>query len=209
MKFLYEPTKPYIPTQFFGENKVCYKRTINGIEYANKQTEQKCPIGFASMYSMMRGHNGIDSIAKSGTPVYAMQKGKVIEVSTETERGLGVGILSEIRGDVATTYYKHRYWHFKGMNVKMGDKIKTGQLLGWADNTGYSTGDHLHIELKQTDKEGRTIHTDNGFFGAIDPLPHMHPIFALDISYFNVSIEAIAKVLDIISERVRRLLINK
>lgn len=209
MKFLYEPTKPYIVTQFFGENKVCYKRTISGIEYSYKRTEDRCPMGFESMYSQMRGHNGADSIAKSGTPVYAMQKGTVIEVSTETERGLGVGILSQIKGAVVTEYYKHRYWHFKGLNVKIGDKVKTGQLIGWADNTGYSTGDHLHIELKLTDKEGRTVHTDNGYFGGIDPLPHMYPKFALNISYINTSLEAIAKVLDVISEKVRQLLVNK
>ena len=197
MKFLYQPVKPFIFTQKFGENKACVSNFDNKTTIY-KETEASCPIGFRSVYSMMKGHNGIDLVAKRWQPVYCAQKGRVVEVETEKERGLGVGILTEHEGK----FYKHRYWHFIALNVHMGDELETGDLIGWADSTGFSTGDHLHFELKETDKFGNTLYNDNGYFGAIDPVPYMENIFALDIKGINSQIKRIRESLAILVDRL-------
>ena len=44
--------------------------------------------------------------------------------------------------------YKTIYMHFNKLNVRVGEKIKRGQVIGNVGNTGYSTGQHLHYEVR-------------------------------------------------------------
>jgi murein DD-endopeptidase MepM/ murein hydrolase activator NlpD len=184
MKFLYQPISPYEVTQHFGEDTVCYKQVGNYREYRHKATHASCPEGFKSVYSRMDGHNGLDYRAVYRQPVYASANGRVIEVSTEVDRGLGVGILSQVYNEEERRYryFKHRYWHFSALEVEMGEQVKIGQMIGRAGSTGYSTGVHLHFELKETDQHGNTINHDNGYFGAIDPTPFLYDKSAESIS---------------------------
>ena len=175
-KFLFQPVKPFIKTQNFGEDKACV--SLDGTKYVYKETNQTCPVGFKSVYSKMKGHNGIDLVAKRWQKAYAMQDGEVVEVSTDETRGLGVSILTKdkyyCQETGTTTHFVYRMWHFIGNNVHVGDKVIVGTMVGYCDSTGYSTGDHLHIELKPVTvsvKNGKRTITnvlqDNGFFGAI------------------------------------------
>jgi hypothetical protein len=127
----------------------------------------------------MKGHNGLDAWQPSGTPIYASLEGVVDEVCTEEARGLGVSLTSENKYDTTEGEYqiKHRYWHLKGINVVMGQKIKVGDLIGWLDNTGYSSGDHLHFEAKQV-ANGINVFQQNGFYGAFNPEPYFSGKFA-------------------------------
>ena len=115
----------------------------------------------------LEGHNGIDIPLFDGTPVYAMNDGIVQFAGRD-----GTGSWSvELWDDV--NLYKTVYYHAQvgGLEVKRGQRIKHGALLGYWDSTGYSTGHHLHFGLKETDKKGATINRYNGYNGAIDPLP--------------------------------------
>jgi hypothetical protein len=68
--------------------------------------------------------------------------------------------------------YKTIYYHLEKVLVKAGDKIKQGQIIGLADNTGkYTTGSHLHFGLKFL-KNGKVENYYNGYFGAVDPAPY-------------------------------------
>lgn len=187
---LFHPLKQLMISQNFGENNCCIK--INGTGNIIPRTTPTCPAGFISVYQYfgMKGHNGLDFPAKSWEPVYATLEGIVNEISTEPSRGLGVGTISEQKYETEDTFrinpvcipgsnIKVRYWHLAGVNVKIGDKVKVGDLIGWADNTGYSTGNHLHFEIKPV-KDGNNILQDNGFFGAIDPLPYMQNLSAFE-----------------------------
>lgn len=179
---LYLPVKPFVITQRFGENKGC-------IDNATSTRVIACdghnpPKGYRSVYSMMDGHNGLDCYVKHGQPVYAAREGRVLRVETEEALGLGVVLLHGPWRDEHghERYYKTRYWHLKGMEVREGDLVATGSLLGYADNTGFSAGDHLHFDLKECDMSGGTLNRDNGYFGAIDPKPHLTYIFAKHVA---------------------------
>ena len=61
---------------------------------------------------------------------------------------------------------------------QLGWQVKAGDLIGYADNTGASTGDHLHFGLKpqaQNESNGAWYNTEqlNGYNGAIDPFPFL------------------------------------
>src|SRR5690606_28123963 len=110
------------------------------------------PEGYKSVYSKMLGHNALDIRAAMWQPVYACQNGWVHELQTEVERGLGIGIITDEKYFCLETgkeeHMKYRMWHFQALNVEKGQKIKTGQLVGWAGMTGIATGPHVHLELK-------------------------------------------------------------
>lgn len=183
MKFLYKPLKPFFLGQEYGEeNTAAHLRQL----YAT--------------YGL-KGHNGLDIGAYRGQPVYCACDGKVSYVETSSGTGLAVEVLSQI-GD---KYYKHVYGHLQGYNVVRNQEVPVGTVLGWADSTGASTGDHLHFGLKECTKEGKTLNYDNGYKGAIDPLPYMFDAYAIDIApYFKQLKELIAKLSEILADLMRR-----
>ena len=83
---------------------------------------------------------------------------------------------------------KHRFWHLVEGSIKVqpGQRVESGDLLAMGDNTGMSTGNHLHRGLKpQIEENGeyRNELSGNGYYGAIDPEPYYFNIFIGD--YMN------------------------
>ena len=58
-------------------------------------------------------------------------------------------------------------------NVVLGQQVKQGDLLGHGDNTGWSTGSHLHFGMKLLNANGEVINRNNGYDGAVDPLKYL------------------------------------
>jgi len=208
MQFLYQPIKPFRISQKFGDNQVCYFKSPDGSRiYKGKFTHEDCEVkygaGWKSIYRRMRGHNGLDLYAKRWQPCYAMQHGTVLNVSTDENEGLGV----VLRHDIVGKIWKTRSWHFIQVNsaLKEGDKVKTGQLLGYCDSTGRSTGDHLHIDLKELNTDGTIKNYDNGYFGAVDPMLYMSDIFAPDVNKINKSIELAIQAIEKLTRIIRNL----
>lgn len=214
-KFLYQPVTPFRIAQYFGEDRACVS-TTDGKTVISKETEAKCPVGYTSLYTQTKGHNGLDIPAKRWQPVYAAHDGIVAEVQTEIERGLGVGIVSNEKRFFSETgkkeNYKSRYWHFIALDVHLKDEVKTGDLIGYADSTGYSTGDHLHFELKPVVilewENGLPIYNNvvqnNGFLGAVNPLPYMEMESALAVAGVVRSIkEFTARLADYLADKLR------
>ena len=86
-------------------------------------------------------HTGLDFRAASGDPVRATANGKVV---TAGWMG-GYGRMVEIdHGNWLST----RYGHLSEINVKAGDHIRIGQVIGAVGSTGRSTGPHLHYETR-------------------------------------------------------------
>ena len=92
------------------------------------------------VFKVMRMHNGIDFTAKSGTPIIATGDGTV----HRAERAGGFGNLVVIRhGNGYETYYAH----MSKINVKKGQKVERGQVIGLVGSTGTSTAPHCHYEV--------------------------------------------------------------
>lgn len=197
-KFLYQPLRPFRVFQNFGENMACSNPDRTGV--VSELPDHTCPVGKVKLYPLLglKGHNGLDCQALRWQPVYAAQDGRVDEVSTDLHRGLGVGIRTQVEG----RWFRHRYWHLIAIDVDNGAMVKTGDLIGLADSTGLSSGDHLHFELKEVDMNGRVLNQDNGYFGAIDPLPFMENKFALDVKGLVSQISLIREKLALLTDRV-------
>ena len=154
--FIFRSIKTNFITQSFGENRIPLYKELK-----------------------MLGHNGIDFLTKDGEKIYwdCDKEGLVLNIHTDNYGGLGVVVISEEK-------YKHIFWHLKSFACKAGDILDSGDLLGYADNTGRSTGTHLHRAVKQVrkNKYGNyyTINKDNGFKGAIDPMPYYKNIYVKD-----------------------------
>jgi hypothetical protein len=179
------PCRPFYVHQSFGDNSACVHPDTKKVV---TKVMGVCPVGYTDLYlfSGMKGHNGLDLYAPDGYPVYhCAPQGIVEEVVDEPARGKGLGIVSKDRFEFedGDHFAKIRYWHLKSYIVKAGDTVLRGQLIGFADNTGYSSGSHLHLELKPVDKSPTgifNVHQDNGYYGAIDPFQFMNGRYAED-----------------------------
>ncbi|MBK5247319.1 MAG: M23 family metallopeptidase, partial [Peptostreptococcaceae bacterium] len=86
-------------------------------------------------------HSGLDLAAPSGTPVQVPNNGKV----TLAASGLlstGNTIVIDHGMGLFTSYY-----HLSAMNVKAGDTVNKGDIIGAVGTTGFSTGPHLHYAV--------------------------------------------------------------
>lgn len=88
-----------------------------------------------------RRHHGIDIAAPEGTPVYATADG--IVGRADYSRSYGNVIYLDHGSDLET-----RYAHLSGFNVRSGQRVKKGDLIGFVGSTGRSTGPHLHYEVR-------------------------------------------------------------
>jgi len=86
-------------------------------------------------------HNGVDFRAPIGTPVKAVNDGVVALAENYLFEG-GFVILDHGFGINSV------YLHLSRINVKNGDKVAKGQIIGLSGNSGYSTGPHLHFTIK-------------------------------------------------------------
>lgn len=139
-KLLFRPVTPFIVNQHFGENTVCI--SLDGKRDIIMCNGLKPPKGYKSIYGP-QGHGGVDLRATHGQEVYCAQDGVVYQIDTDAKSGLDVRVESEVNG----IKFRHIYEHLMGYQPSVGDKLLAGQLIGWADNTGYSSGDHLHFEM--------------------------------------------------------------
>jgi len=105
-------------------------------------------------------HYGMDFSSPRGTPVYATGNGKVERADN---RATGFGNHIEIdHGYGYTSLYAHLYKY----NVRVGQKVKRGDVIGFVGSTGRSEGPHLHYEIF---KDGEHINPINFYYGNLSP----------------------------------------
>lgn len=85
-------------------------------------------------------HRGLDLAANQGEPIHACKDGTVIKAEYHPSWGNYVAIE---HADGMTTLYAHQQQYI----VKVGDKVKQGQTIGYVGSTGNSTGPHVHVEV--------------------------------------------------------------
>lgn len=103
-----------------------------------------------------RMHWGMDFTAPKGTPIYATGDGFVKRADN---RASGYG--KHIRVDHGFGYVS-LYAHMNKFQVKRGQKVKRGEIIGYVGNTGRSAGPHLHYEIF---KDGKKINPLNFYYG--------------------------------------------
>ena len=95
-----------------------------------------------------RAHHGVDYAAPTGTPVYAIGSGKVIEKGFQANGG---GNYVKIRhNSTYTTTYMHLSRFAKGL--KVGDMVAQKEVIGYVGSTGISTGPHLDFRVHENGK---------------------------------------------------------
>ena len=118
------------------------------------------------------GHEGLDFRALDGTPIFAAAEGDVTRVETDPESG-PYGIHVRIQHDHPTGVFKTVYAHFRRTLVEVGDHVVAGRQIGLSDNTGNSSGAHLHITLKRVGAGSPWMNTGD----IINPVPYMPDLF--------------------------------
>lgn len=112
------------------------------------------------IFKVYKMHTGVDFGAPRGTKVYATANGKVTRADSDN-RGYGKLIVVN-HGNGYETYYAH----LNAYDVKVGDKVKRGQVIGRVGSTGYSTSPHLHYEVRLNGQHTNPI---NFFYSDITP----------------------------------------
>ena len=100
-------------------------------------------------------HGGTDIAAPIGTPIYAANSGTVIDTSNDcSHSSAGVGACNHGGGYGNHVWIQHDngyqtiYGHMINTAVSTGEYVSKGQLIGYSGSTGWSTGPHLHFELR-------------------------------------------------------------
>ncbi len=94
------------------------------------------------IYRISKFHYGMDFTAPEGTEVYATGNGTVVSVQS-SQRGLGKHIIIDHGFG-----YQSVYGHLSNFNVRVGQRVQRGDIIGYVGSTGLSVADHLHYEIK-------------------------------------------------------------
>jgi murein DD-endopeptidase MepM/ murein hydrolase activator NlpD len=97
--------------------------------------------GLSQQYSAF--HPGIDMTSPVGTPIHAVAGGKV-EVKEESSVGYGRHVIVQHEDGVTSLYA-----HLSKFDVDKGQTVTKDTVIGEIGSTGWSTGDHLHLEIYQ------------------------------------------------------------
>lgn len=107
-------------------------------------------------------NTGADLAVPVGTPFKSMQQGEVIEAKTGDNGGYGNYVL--LKHNIGGKEVFTRYAHLSNFDVKAGDIVKQGQILGKTGNSGNTTGSgHVDVEAFIKGEKGKKlfIKTDN------------------------------------------------
>ena len=113
------------------------------------------------IYKVPKMHAGIDFTAATGTPIYATGDGKVLRRPKRGGSGYGKYVVIDHGYG-----YESLYAHMSVVNVRPGQAVKRGEIIGRVGNTGLSTAPHLHYEVH---RNGKKINPINFFFNDLSP----------------------------------------
>lgn len=129
-----------------------------------------------------RAHKGVDYAAPTGTPVRATADGKVIHKGRKGGYGRTV-ILKH--GKRYTTLYAHLSRYARGL--KVGGRVRQGEIIGYVGRSGLATGPHLHYEFRVDGKHKDPLKVA---VRRADPLPRT------ELARFRARIEPLVAQLD-------------
>jgi murein DD-endopeptidase MepM/ murein hydrolase activator NlpD len=115
-----------------------------------KYTRVSSPFTLSRKHPLLgitRPHHGVDLAAKYGSPIWSTGQGRVVFVGNKSGYGKTVVIQHNHQ-------YKTLYAHLSkfAKNLKVGGRVKQGEIIGYVGMTGITTGPHLHYELRVHNK---------------------------------------------------------
>ena len=162
-KQLYVQSRSYDELINMATNKSALIAAIPSIQPIANRDLKKEASGFGMridpIYKEPRMHEGMDYAAAVGTDVYSTSDGVVLRAGKISN----YGNLIEIDHGFG---YTTRYAHLSAFSVKVGQKVKRGEVIGKVGNTGKSVGPHLHYEVR---KNGRAQNPINYYFNDLSP----------------------------------------
>jgi murein DD-endopeptidase MepM/ murein hydrolase activator NlpD len=161
---LYIQSKSYDEVFSLARKKNEMLASIPGIQPVVNRELTRIASGFGyrihPIYKTSMMHEGLDFTAPIGTEIYATGNGVVVKVEA-----FGRGYGNNVTIDHGFGY-KTLYAHMSKFNVRQGQRINRGDVIGYVGNTGSSTGPHLHYEVW---KNGTKIDPINFFFNDLTP----------------------------------------
>lgn len=159
MKKVYIQSTSYDEIIDLAKNKEVMLACIPAIQPISNKDLKRTASGWGyrihPIYKIRKFHYGMDFTAPSGTEIYATGDG-VVESATSSKRGYGNHIvLNHGFG------YRTLYGHMHSFNVKEGQKVKRGDVIGFVGNSGLSTAPHLHYEVHLN---GKKVNPVNYYF---------------------------------------------
>jgi len=163
-------SRAYIQSTSFDDvvemarNKEAMLAAIPAIKPVANKSLKKMASGYGyrihPIYKVRKMHWGTDFSAPTGTPIYATGDGKVTTYK-RSRSGYGRHIVIDHGFG-----YKTLYAHMNKIEVRRGQRVKRGDVIGYIGSTGSSTAPHLHYEVM---KDGRKINPINYFFNDLSP----------------------------------------
>ena len=111
------------------------------------------------VYHTLKFHAGMDFAAPTGTKIFATGDGKV--TLAEWKQGYGKCVI------ISHGYgYETLYAHMNDFNVRAGQEVRRGDVIGFVGSTGKSTGSHLHYEVHVN---GSPVNPQNYYYADLSP----------------------------------------
>ncbi|MCC5921136.1 MAG: M23 family metallopeptidase [Cyclobacteriaceae bacterium] len=158
-KQMYIQTKSYDDILDMAQEKEKMLASIPAIQPIHNKELTRLASGFGMrmhpIHKIRKMHTGVDFSAPRGTPIYATGDGTVVRIRTDFG---GYGKHIEIDHGFG---FRTLYAHMQEFDVKIGQSVKRGEMIGKVGNTGSSTAPHLHYEII---KDGRKVNPVHYFF---------------------------------------------
>jgi murein DD-endopeptidase MepM/ murein hydrolase activator NlpD len=162
-KQLYIQSKSYDDLILLAKNKEAMLECIPAIQPILNKDLTRTASGFGwridPVYHTRRFHEGMDFTAPIGTDIYATGNGTIQLAGWKQ----GYGNTVEINHGFG---YKTLYGHMHQIKVRIGQKVKRGEVIGTVGSTGKSTGPHLHYEVHF---KGQVMNPQNYYFLDLSP----------------------------------------
>jgi murein DD-endopeptidase MepM/ murein hydrolase activator NlpD len=145
-KKIYVQSKSFDELILLAKNKEEMLSCLPAIQPISNKDLTRTASGFGlrvhPIYKIVKFHYGMDFTAPLGTDIFVTGDG-VVESVTRDMRGYGNHIVVDHGFG-----YKTLYGHLDNFNVRRGQKVKRGDVIGFVGNTGASLAPHLHYEVE-------------------------------------------------------------
>lgn len=155
-KKLYVQTKSYDEVIELAKNKEDMVASVPAIMPISNNDLRRTASGWGwrihPIYKIRKFHYGMDFTAPTGTEIYSTGDG-VVTVVESSLRGYGKRIVVDHGFG-----FKSLYAHLNDFNVRKGQKVKRGDVIGYVGSSGTSTAPHLHYEVFKNNEKVNPVH---------------------------------------------------